>query len=472
MAIRFGSTVRLKAASLTLIGGVGLVANWGCSVQESRLITRQASSPIAGGAAGSAALVDLLGIAGTGPVTPAVAAAIDERPIGGASLNGGTTGGGTYADALNKGQLYYVDSVEGIRALISSDTPAILLIAEGKYDFGTTATKVAVCSQTCDATALIAAQTTVMSESSCTSGAPFEVDDTEETLRFGNNKTLIGLGKGAILRNALVLLSNASNIILRNLAILDNNPSVFNLGGGIEMMPSDHVWVDHCTFRNIGRAYINISASIDGDTQAILKEAGYTTLTYNLFDGMVEGFCRQRSQFVLGTRRVPALTLAHNWFYRSENRNPLLAGPETWAHVFNNYWSDINYSGLAAACAGAALMQGNAFESATSALSINDNGADSVSYCAANPWGRVYAPMNTGTDEDNLFDSKSTLTLHGQPTDGTGITKPVRRSGHTFALTAPTKSGTTSEAYEVTLMADPASVAADVKTKAGVGTLF
>jgi pectate lyase len=187
---------------------------------------------------------------------------------------------------------------------------------------------------------------------------------------------------------------------------------------------------------------------------------------------MVDGVCEQRAQSVIATSRNPALTLAYNWFNRSYNRNPFLYGPETWAHVFNNYCSDVDYAGLAVACNASVLMQGNAFESTNSALSINDNGSGTYSYCTANPWGKAYAPMNTGTDEDNLFDSSSTLTLHSQPTDGTGLTKPTRISGHRFTLTVPTDSGASTETYEVTLNADPTTVAAQVKATAGAGTLF
>ncbi|MGC4070233.1 MAG: hypothetical protein QM784_37345 [Polyangiaceae bacterium] len=411
------------------------------------------------------------GFPGSGPVTPAVVRVIDERPIGGASLEGSTSGGGTYADALDEGRLHYVLDVEGIRALISSNTPAILLIAEGTYDFGATATKLIACSEACDAANPLAKQNVGLS--SCASGATqFEVDDTHEVLHVGSNKTVIGLGKGAILRNAELSLADASNVILRNLSLVDNNSNVVGQGNGIMLTPASHVWIDHCTFRNDGRWYVSITSDLDEAGKAVLKEAGYVTLTYNLFDGMVEGICRQRSQYVFGTRRNPALTFAYNWFYRSENRNPFLFGPETWAHIFNNYWSDVSYAGVAAACGAAAVLQGNAFAASYSALSINDNGVTDTPYCAANPWGKVYAPMNTGTDEDNRFDSTSTLALHDQPTDGTGMTKPSRRSGHVFTVTAPTKSGTSTEIYEVTLFADPATVASEVKAKAGAGKLF
>ncbi len=440
-----------------------------CSVKQSRLLTHNDAGVGQGGASSKDGSSDYLNISGNGPVTPAVAAAIDERPIGGASLNGGTTGGGTYVESLAAGQLYYVDNVEGIHDLAESAGPKVILIAEGTYDFTLPGTELSGCFQACGTATPVAEQFTTT-----TVCAGDSVKDTHDTLRMAPNKTLIGLGKGATFSNITVSLSvGTSNAIFRNLTIENVTPNVITKGVGLNIWSGDHVWVDHCTFRNIGKSYLNISSDIDSDTYAISQESGYITITNNYFDGKVDGICEQRSQFVVGTRRNPALTLAYNRFERSFNRNPFLFGPETWAHVFNNSWSDISYAGLAVACDASVIMQGNSFESTNSLLSINDNGADATDspYCAAKPWGKAYAPMKTGTDEDNLYDDASTLTLHSQPTDGTGITKPSRVSGHRFRLTVPTDPGAT-ETYEVTLNADPATVAAQVKAGAGAGNLF
>lgn len=446
----------LFGARLSFVFCGALPALFACSVKQSRLLTHKS---------GSASLA----VSDAGPVTPAVAATIDERPIGGASLNGGTNGGGTYLDAYNGGQLFYADNEGAIRDLIGDPEPRVILIAEGSYDFGTTAARVVTCTQACSPTTPVAQMTT----NNCAADAStFETPDTEEYLRFGPNKTLIGLGKGATFNNAELSLSHVSNVILRNLTIQNVAPNIAGQGWGINLWPGDHVWVDHCTFRNIGRGYVNIRTSQEDPNNAelITTITGYVTLTHNIFDGKVDGICDQRAQTVVATNRNPALTFAYNWFNRSYNRNPFLMGPETWAHVFNNYWTDVNYAGLAAACSAVALLQGNTFESTNSAISINDNGVDST-LCASSPWGRVYAPMNTGTDEDNVLDSSSTVTLHNQPTDGTGLMNPSRVSGHRFNLTVPTDPGST-ETYEITLQADPMTIAEQVKATAGAGNLF
>ncbi|MGC4000757.1 MAG: hypothetical protein QM767_26215 [Anaeromyxobacter sp.] len=404
-------------------------------------------------------------------MTQAVADAIDERPVGGASLNGGTTGGGTYADAFAQGRLHYVDDVQEIRDLIGSDDPAILLIAEGTYAFATTPKTIAVCDQPCDPATPLAKQTAIAAY--CNNGETrYEITDTHEYLRFGSHKTLIGLGKGAVFQNAMISLSNVSNIVIRNLTLENVGNHVNGLGYGINLWPGDHVWIDHTTFRNIGKGYFNIMSSLDGTTGQTIVETGYITISHCNFDGKVDGVCTQRSPSTLGTNQNPALTLAHNWFHGSSRYNAFLFGPSTWGHVYNNLWSNIDRQGLGVACGSTGLLQGNVFESTTTAIFNSDSGAGTYPFCSTGNFGKLYAPMNSGTDEDNLVDGNSTLSLSGQPSDGTGLTKPIRRTNHTFLLTAPTKGGTSTETYEATLLANPSTVAAQVKAESGAGTLF
>lgn len=490
---RFPTATPATLSTLLLTSSTCIAMCAGCTEQRSRLLSHKASvagvagapsnagaggDAVQGGTAGTASaagaggvwLDPRLNVAGAGPVTPAVRLAIDERPIGGASLNGGTTGGGNYADAIANGQIHYVDSLQGVRDHISSDTPAILLIAEGTYAFATTPKQITVCDQACNPATPVTKQAII----NCDGVATYEVTDTHEFLRFGSNKTLIGLGKGATFTNAMISLSNVTNIILRNLTIQDVLGNVFGAGAGfgINLWPGDHIWVDHCTFRNIGSSYFNIKSTLDGETYQTLAESGYITITHNYFDGKTDGLCGQRARSVLSTNQVSALTSAYNWFYRSARYNTELFGPDSWAHVFNNLWSDVSQQGLASLCGATAISQGNAFESTTAALTSSNSGVGTYPFCTTESYGKLYAPMNVSTDENNLLDSASTLSLASQPTDGSNLTKPVRRSGHVFAVTAPTKSGTSTETYEVALIADPATVAAQVKAAAGAGKLF
>ena len=148
-------------------------------------------------------------------------------------------------------------------------------------------------------------------------------------------------------------------------------------------------------------------------------------------------------------------------------------GPGTWAHLFDNGWSNITNISVAVSCGANALLQGNAFESARDALYINDNGAPTWTFCETGYFGVAYAPFDVANDEQNLLDANSTLSLNGQSTGGAGLSLPVRQSGDTFRITVPASpTGGSAASYDYELDADPANVAASVKAGCGVGQLF
>jgi hypothetical protein len=93
-------------------------------------------------------------------------------------------------------------------------------------------------------------------------------------------------------------------------------------------------------------------------------------------------------------------------------------------------------------------------------------------FCRTGLFGSLYAPLLDGGDEQNLLDVSSTLNVHGQPTDGAGLMLPVRQAEHRFRLMVPISSGSATESYETTLVADPADVPSVVRANAGSGRLF
>jgi pectate lyase len=466
MAVKRRITLEFALATAAL----GLSIGIGCSEQRSRLITRteNVGGNPSGGHSGSES-----GNGGGSPVDLSKdwVAKINERPIGGASLEGGTQGGGLYESALRLGQVFVARSVEDIRDKVSGDSPAILLIEEGDYTFSGATTTLKVCERACPSAVPLAKETTV--NKYCTNGeAVFDVDVDYEILRIGKNKTIVGLGNGAIFHNAEVDVSGSSNVILRNIAITDVSPTVIGSGEGLLLWPSDHIWVDHCTFRNIGRAFVNVVSSWDEENeQALVVESGFITFTNNHFDGWVDGGCGRRSTFVFSTSRNPGLTLANNFFERSNNRNGYFFGPGTWAHVFNNYWRDIDHSGLGVACGGVVLAQGNVFESTADGLYNNDDGVPTWKFCASGLFGKLYAPLTSSDDEVNLLLSGSTMSLHGKPVDGAGLMLPERILDHEFNVLVPVRDKTPAS-YHVTLLETPIMVTDTVGVKAGIGHLF
>ena len=440
----------------------------GCSTQRSDLISA-ANGTSSGGGAGTpdAHILDDAQL-------PALSAVVDERPMGGASLLGGTTGGGTLAAARAAGHLMVVSSATEFLGAVSGDTPTVILINEGTYDFTLSPGRASkACINICDPSTPVAAET--LAAASCAfTAALIDIESTYDVARVGDNKTLVGLGAGATLRNVELDLSGSSNVILRNLDFQDINPGILHDGEAIKLWPADHIWIDHCSFKNISYTSLHIVSSWDeANNQAIITAAGYMTISWNHFNGRTTKACGGQDPTVINTNRNPALTLHHNWFDTSANWNPFLFGPGTWAHLFNNTWSNITNISVAASCGAAALLQGNAFESARDAIYINDNGAPTWSFCPIGTFGVVYAPIDAVSDEQNLLDANSPLSLNGQNTDGTGLSLPVRQSGDSFRISVPASpTGGSAASYDYDLEANPASVSAAVKAGCGVGQLF
>ncbi len=440
-----------------------------CSTQRSDLISAPNNNS-SGGEQGNpdADIID------DAALMQAIGAIVDERPVGGASLLGGTTGGGTLATAQASGHLVIVYSTSEFLNAISGDTPAVILVTEGTYDFTLSPGRAGqACTSPCNPNTPVAAET--VAAASCASTAVlFDVESTYDIARVGNNKTILGLGAGATLKNIELDLSGSSNVILRNLSFQDINPGIFHDGQAVQLWPADHVWIDHCSFKNISYTSLHIASSWDEtNNQAIITVAGYITVSWNHFDGRTTKACGGQDPTVVSANRDPGLTFHHNWFDTTESWNPYLLGPGTWVHLFNNAWSDITNTSVSVTCGAVALLQGNAFESARDALYISDSGAPTWSFCQTGYFGAVYAPFDVANDEQNLLDPNSTLSLNGQTTDGTGLSLPARQNGDTFRISVPALPADGSAAsYDYELEANPADVSALVKAGCGVGQLF
>ncbi len=424
----------------------------------------------AGGGGGAKA-----GAGGTGAggaVANTLATIIDQRPIGGASLQNGTTGGGTYAAAMAAGRVVNVTSTSQFLGAVVDATPKIILIAAGTYDFTTTPTTVQVCHVACNPTTPVAFEAT--GSFFCPAGSTLlNASLTSTKVTVGSNKTIIGLGAGATLKNLEIDLSGSTNIILRNLTLSDINPGILDQGDALLMWPSDHVWVDHCTFVNASHSFLNIASGWDSAGN-LTTLTGYMTFSWNRFFGTTTNSCGGKTHFAIGTNRNPGLTFHHNWIDNSNGRNPSLFGPYTWVHMFDNYFSTITYYGVSALCGASTLLEGNAFSKVVWAIYNNDGGAPTYSYCHTGYFGNVYAPLNDATfgARNNLLDAASTTNLGGQTTFSAAVAVPTLVSGLTYKVTVPAAPGFAATSYTYTLDANPSTLATAVPAGAGVGHLF
>jgi pectate lyase len=422
---------------------------------------------VSGGSGGRA------GSAGAGGAAArSLATIVDERPVGGASLQNGTTGGGAYAVALAAGNVVNVTSGSQFLSAVAGTTPKIILIAAGTYDFKTMPTTVQVCHVACNPTTPVAFEAT--GSFFCPAGSTLlNTSLTSTKVTVGSNKTIIGLGAGATLKNLEINLSNSSNIIMRNLTLSDINPGILDQGDALLLWPSDHVWVDHCTFVNASHSFLNIASGWDAAGN-LTTLTGYMTFSWNKFLGTTTNSCGGRTHFAIGTNRNPGLTFHHNWIDDSNGRNPSLFGPFTWVHMFDNYLSTITYYGVSALCGASTLLEGNAFSKVSWAIYNNDGGAPTYSYCHTGYFGNVYAPLNDATygARNNLLDTASTTNLGGQTTFSSAVAVPTLVSGLTYKVTVPAAPGFAATSYTYTLDANPSTVATTVPAGAGVGHLF
>lgn len=424
----------------------------GCGVQDSDLIVAPGNKP---------------------PVlTQAQIDAIDARPIGGASLTTGTSGGGTYAQAAAANAIYAVDTLSDLKKRASGDAPAVVLVAAGQYAGAAEPRTVQACTQTCAASDPVGEGT--LEASSCPTDATiFDVSVATDTLRVGSNKTIIGLAGGARLMNMTVVLDGSSNVILRNLSVESVATGVAPVDDGMSLDPANHVWLDHLTFRDISNSGLRVVSTWDQDNaQALVDEAGYITISNVHFDGFVSASCSQRSERMFTTNRNPAITVTGSLFEGARIRSPAVFGPGTWMHLYNNLWSDVDGRGLELSCGAAVIAEGNVFQSAHNGLYNSDTGPPTWMFCATGYYGTLYAPIGMGGAEENLIDASSSMNLGGQPTTGAGLALPTSTGGTDFEVSVPVATGMKTETYRVTLAADPSTVAAAVQANAGIGKLF
>jgi pectate lyase len=200
------------------------------------------------------------------------------------------------------------------------------------------------------------------------------------TFTIGSNKTVIGVC-GATLRGA-VRISNAVNVILRNIRVIGNNcsDSPSDCSGGADAVAitnnSHHVWVDH----------LDVSDGSDGnlDTNA---GSDFVTISWTKFsyssmrtDPLAGASGHRFSNLVGSGDNVPGdvgklnVTFHHNWWAQNVNqRMPRTRYGDI--HVFNNlYTSSGNSYCTNAGIQTNVLVENNVYVGVNNPLSPDANG--------------------------------------------------------------------------------------------------
>ncbi|WP_157906898.1 MULTISPECIES: hypothetical protein [Sorangium] len=267
----------------------------------------------------------------------------------------GTTGGAGATPVL-------VSSWTELESLARSDEPAVILLAEGLYDFRRTGSEVQdieVCPSTCSEEPEKTFYEVLTGDATCERPLVGATRN-HRVLQFGSNKTLVGLGRGAALPGMNMDLNQSENVIIRNLALYDLNSNVHEAGDAFTLTQASRVWIDHTTVQRISDAFADVHAGTSG-----------VTFSYGHFDGSNEAECGGRERWAC-TITDAEVTIHHCRFDEVRTRAPLATGSRARAHLFNNVFSNISDWAVGAACAGQVLLEASVFENAEAATRRSD----------------------------------------------------------------------------------------------------
>jgi pectate lyase len=196
-----------------------------------------------------------------------------------------------------------------------------------------------------------------------------------------SNKTIVGVGKtGRIKAGGFFLGAGVKNVIIRNLTIGDtamasDDPDDKDFDyDGIQMDTADHVWIDHNTFANINDGYIDSR-----------KDTNYLTVSWNVMGN-------HNKVFGIGwtENTIPRITIHHNWLFNNTQRNPS-AGNVLYAHLYNNYLSDITSYGNAARGTTKMVIENSYFENVKDAFYYETGGLKQTGSILVNCTGQQEA---------------------------------------------------------------------------------
>ena len=201
-------------------------------------------------------------------------------------------------------------------------------------------------------------------------------------IRVGSNTTIIGLTNNSGIKGGTISISDASNIIIRNLLLQDAFDPFphheYDDGWNAEydcitvQNKNDHIWIDHCTFEDtISVGWAKFAGVKTGSTESAIKaypcnaSGTATTSGYEMwqtYDGLCDikgkttnvtvSYCVFRNHdktMLLGSdddeevdgsvldNTAKSITLHHNYFDSCVQRLPFVRTANI--HIYNNYFS-------------------------------------------------------------------------------------------------------------------------------------
>ena len=195
-------------------------------------------------------------------------------------------------------------------------------------------------------------------------------------LRVASNKSVLG-NSGATIAGCGLNVSEASNVIIRNLSFRDWDDDAINV------QYSTRVWIDHNSFSNGNDGAVDIKRSSD-----------FVTVSWNRVSGhektMLLGHDDGNASEDRGHLRV---TYHHNWFDGSNSRHPRVRFGNP-VHVYNNYYNNIGDYGVASTMEAGVLVEGNYFENTDDPFHRGEGDSPAANLVARN---NVFVNSGTGS---------------------------------------------------------------------------
>lgn len=236
---------------------------------------------------------------------------------GWAGVNEGTTGG----NKATEDNIYIVNNISDLLALNSklNDTPKIIQI-EGIIDI-----------------------------SAGKAYADFEDQKNRGQVFIPSNTTLVGLSKESGFKNGTLMVKDAKNIIIRNLAIempVDIAPKIEKDDGwnaewdGINLINAQYVWLDHLTLTD-GAFKISDYKTVDGLPYVqhdgmidIKRESDFVTISWSHFDSHDKTMLIGHSDKFVEDRGKLNVTIHNTIFENVSQRMPRVRFGKV--HSYNN----------------------------------------------------------------------------------------------------------------------------------------
>ncbi|MFI2433732.1 polysaccharide lyase family 1 protein [Streptomyces sp. NPDC018693] len=262
-------------------------------------------------------------------------------------------------------------------------------------------------------------------------------------LPVGSNTTLVGLGRGAVLKGASLQVKNADNVIIRNLDLRDAydcfpawQPNSGGLGDwktaydNIWLRGATHVWIDHVTAGDKGRLdedeptyfarnYLRHDGLLD-----ITNGSDLITVSWSRFADHDKAMLIGSGDSATGDRGRLRVTLHHNEFESIVQRAPRVRFGQV--HLYNNRYvvpadaHDYRYS-LGVGTESALHAENNAFHTPShievadlvkswNGSALHDSGTLFNNYPV--DLRTIYNAYNSGSERDLTADVGWTPTLH------------------------------------------------------------